>query len=424
MPRILVVGTGYVGLTTAVGLAEMGNQVTGYDLNYSLIEKLSAGAPEIYEPNLENLLKKGLESNSLVFTSSTVELEGDFEYVFLCLPTPQKLDGSVDLSYLEQALSAIKEKLLENSILFIKSTVPVGTARQIKDLVVGKVEVVSNPEFLREGQAIYDFFNPERVVIGATNQVAYQRAAELFLSLDAPFIFTTHETAELIKYASNAFLALKLSFVNEIAELSERTKVDIVDLLKAIGLDSRIGRNHLQPGPGWGGSCFPKDTLALVRTSQVHEVDLSTIRAAVDSNNRTIRRSAKKIAGMAGYPGNTKIISIMGLAFKANTGDVRESASFKIAKMLKADGYEIRGYDPVVKESDEFAGTVCETIAECIDGADVIAFLTEWEEFRLLDPEEVLFAMAGKFVYDARLLLDKDSWVSAGAIFESVGFRS
>lgn len=423
MSKILVVGCGYVGLTTAVGLAELGHRVMGYDLDTNLISRLSSGVPTIYEPGLPELLVKNTQSGVLSFTSSVTNEGPDFDLVFLCLPTPSREDGTANLTYLTSAVSQVRILLTEHTTVVIKSTVPVGTAKLIKSLVPEGVTIASNPEFLREGSSVYDFFHPNRIVIGAQGRVAPKSLLTAYENFSVPIVVTSHETAELIKYSANAFLAIKISFANELAFLSERTNSDIDDLIYAVGLDTRIGINHLNPGPGWGGSCFPKDTRELLATAQKLGVPMQTLQAAVSSNERTMEALAGRILSLVDSIETTPVVAILGLAFKAGTDDVRESPSTKVAELLSGAGLSIKGYDPLVVKSGSFAGVLCSSIDECLAGSHIAVLMTDAEEFRVIDPTDVLRLMVTPQVLDTRRILGAASWASSGITHHSLGFQ-
>jgi UDPglucose 6-dehydrogenase len=417
--RILVVGIGYVGLTTSIGFAELGHEVIGYDTNLGVTKGLSIGNSHIHERGIEESLNRNLTSGNLAFVSALPEDLSAFDYIFICLPTPANADGTADTSAIASTFTLLCDQISQQAIVVIKSTVPVGTARSLKKLN-SAIKLVSNPEFLREGYALEDFMEPERIVIGSSSVLDADNVAALYSTFSVPIVKTSHETAELIKYAANGYLAVKLSFVNEIQRISESFGANSLDLFFALGLDSRIGPKHLNPGPGWGGSCLPKDTQSLLSAAMSKGVELHTLKAAVSSNELSIANVVSTISVLVGQPSNGKTVAILGLAFKANTGDLRESPAIKVANQLRSGGYTVKGYDPVVRQAADFPGEVAESVNDCILGADALVVMTEWEEFTHLDSKEILNLMSRPNVVDTRQVLDRTHWAANGAVFPKV----
>ncbi|MGK8489679.1 UDP-glucose dehydrogenase family protein [Nocardia asiatica] len=428
--RVGVVGAGYVGLTSAACFAHLGHHVICVDNDESKIEALRAGTVPIVEPGLPELVREGLSENRLVFTSDPKALH-ECEVVLLCLPTPMGAGGTADLGVLEDALRTLSTILPPDCVLVTKSTVPVGTAARIPGLFgLAGGAAVSNPEFLREGHAVDDFLRPDRVVVGAAerDREPADRVAALYAGTGAPVLRSDSASAELAKYASNAFLAVKLSFVNTLAHLCERLGADITKVTDAMGMDNRIGPAFLAPGPGWGGSCLPKDTRALLRAAEAAGVDFAVLRAALRANDqqhamvlRKIRRAAT--GAVDGSLAGTRI-GVLGLAFKAGTGDLRESPAVAVARQLSRHDATVTAYDPCVPESG----------APGLDGirvvddpylvakeADAIVILTEWPEFRSLDWARIAADVERAVIVDTRNLLDERLLSGTGFTLLSTG---
>jgi UDPglucose 6-dehydrogenase len=417
--NIGIVGTGYVGLVSAVCFADLGHKVFGYDLNTQKIAKLKTGESPIYEENLNELLKKGLESNNLTFTDLISDLS-NCEYVFLCVPTPQDQDGSADLSFVLKAVKDLRTVLAKNSTLVTKSTVPVKSWEQVSQaLDRTDVAIVSNPEFLREGTAVKDFFNPDRIVTGCQDRDKAKSVADLYQMPQAETLITDNTTAELIKYASNSFLALKLSFVNDVSALCEKVGANSLEVLKGMGLDSRIGARFTTPGPGWGGSCFPKDVQALIVTSETAAVPMPLLSAAWESNERAHRRFVDLASEFLDGSLVEKTIAVWGLAFKAFTDDVRESPSLAIIDRLTGRGAKVIAYDPEVKnlDLDQKKIKVVNSIIDTVKSADLILVLTEWPEFSNIEPSEIVANSSVKKIIDARGVLSRKDWEASGFKF-------
>lgn len=425
--RVAVIGAGYVGLPTAAVLSHHGHQVTVAERDARRLEALSQGRSPIVEHGLEELLKEGISTGRLRAMKSAAEAVVGAEFVFLCVETPQSDDGSADLSFITAAASEISSKLEDGAIIVNKSTVPVGTVGLV-ERVVGRadVAVVSNPEFLREGTAVADSLKPDRVVVGSDDREAAARVAELFSDSGAPVVITDATTSELIKYASNAFLATKLTFINTMAGLCEAVGADVLDLVLGVGYDHRIGFEFLKPGPGWGGSCLPKDTSALVAISRSAGYDVSIVRGAISGNDDQMRRVVGKIKASAGGTLRDRTIAVYGLSFKANTGDRRDSPSVTISKMLVKEGATVRAFDPTVTPGD--AGDadlshlkVCDSPYEAATGAHVVALLTEWQEFRWLDFKKIRSLVAAPAIVDARNLLESGPLHRLGFSYMGIG---
>ncbi len=425
MSKIAVIGTGYVGLTTSIGLASLGHKVIGYDLDPAKVEMLQAGQLPIHEPGLGEILTAGIESGNLQITSVLSEAVSEADFVFTCVPTPQDEDGSADLSYVISASAAMKEFLKPGAVVVTKSTVPVGSAQVVED-AIGRsdVDVASNPEFLREGAAVHDFNHPDRIVVGARSSEVAQKVMDLYSKIDCPKILTSQATAELIKYASNSFLAIKLSYVNDIAALCEAVGADSHEVLHGMGLDTRIGNRFLEPGPGWGGSCFPKDAKALESIASNFGVALPLITSAIASNEAAHKRVADRVADALGGSLSGKTIAVLGLTFKANTDDTRESPAIAVIEHLVQGGAKVVAYDPMVTKYELAGMNLADSAVAAASGADALVVLTEWPEFRGVNSTEILQAMTGNVVVDTRGVLDQVKWQAAGAVFPNASSRA
>lgn len=423
MSRIAVIGTGYVGLTTGACFAHIGHEVICADIDTDKVARLQRGEIPILEAGLDNLVKEGLEDGRLQFVVGAAAAVENCEFAYLCVPTPQGDDGSADLSYIEAAAREIGPLLPSEAIVINKSTVPVGSTRVV-ERALGRddIAVVSNPEFLREGSAIHDFLNPDRIVIGAEDQAAAVKVSSLYIGITAPVIVTDPASAETIKYAANAFLATKISFINAVAAVCEAVGADIKDVALGMGYDSRIGHEFLKPGPGWGGSCFPKDTRAMVHIAEMAGYDFHLLRGVVEVNDEQLRRVTAKIVAAAGGSVDGKRIAVWGLTFKARTDDLRESPSLSIISQLLALGAIVRGYDPSGPGPIEGVEVVDDPFA-AVEGAAVLAVLTEWDEFRWLDIDKVASLVAAKEVVDARNLLDHTAFIRRGFNYYGIGRR-
>ena len=423
--RVTVIGAGYVGLPTAAVLALFGHHVVLAERDLVRLEILTSGRSPIVEEGLEEMLREGVAARRLSFVANAAEASKGADVIFLCVPTPQGDDGAADLSYVIAAAEEITSSLKPGAIVVDKSTVPVGTARKVEEaLGRSDVYVVSNPEFLREGTAVDDSLHPDRIVIGADNPAAATTVGDLFSATRAAVVITDTATAETIKYASNAFLATKLSFINAIAGLCEAVGADVRDLTLGLGYDKRIGFEFMNPGPGWGGSCLPKDTAALISIASDHGYDFSLLRGAVETNEAQIERVVDKIARAAdGLEGRR--IALWGLTFKANTDDRRCSPAIDIAHRLQARGALLRAFDPTVMPGDDAPDLsqieLCADAYGAVDGADAVALLTEWREFRWLDFTKVRDLLKNPTIVDARNLLDPTAIRKLGIQYLGIG---
>ncbi|MFZ2057569.1 MAG: UDP-glucose/GDP-mannose dehydrogenase family protein [Acidimicrobiales bacterium] len=419
--RVAVIGAGYVGLTTAACLAHLGREVRCSDRDTARVELLSSGRVPIFEEGLEDLVREGLASGHLAFGADNTWAVEDAEFTLLCLPTPEGPDGGPDMSFVEAVATEIGPHLRDESIVVNKSTVPVGSADGVgRMLGRSDVRIVSNPEFLREGSAVHDFLHPDRIVIGAPDEETAVRVSELLARMGAPVILTDASTAETIKYACNAFLATKVSFVNVVAAMCEALGVDVREVCKGMGLDSRIGSSCLRPGPGWGGSCFPKDTAALVRIAEEAGYDFSLLKAVIAVNQEQYDRVVRKAARLAGGSLSGARVGLWGVTFKARTDDLRSSPALEIARRLRQAGATVTAYDPTLRGPVEGLEVAPDAYAAC-EGASVVVLATEWEEFRRLDFDRVGVAMARRAIVDARNLLDPATLRQAGFEYEGIG---
>jgi len=418
--KIAVIGTGYVGLTTGACFAHLGHDVICADIVPEKIDRLRNGDVPIHEAGLTELVQEGIDTGRLSFVLGAEHAVGDAEFIYLCVPTPQSADGSADLSYLQSAAAEISPHLQPGAVVVNKSTVPVGSTRLVEQAMRrSDIPVVSNPEFLREGTAVDDFLNPDRVVIGADDQAAAGRVAALYLGVRAPVMVTDPASAETCKYAANAFLATKLSFTNAIAAVCEAVGADVNDVLLGMGYDHRIGHEFLRPGPGWGGSCFPKDSRAIISIAEDAGYDFALMRGVVTVNDEQFDRIVRKVGSVVPLEGAT--IALLGLAFKAGTDDTRESPALAVARRLVAAGATVRGYDPAVTEVDiEGLEVVDDAYAAC-EGANALVIATEWDDFKWLDLDKIADAMADKHIVDARNLLDRGAVKRRGFSYQGVG---
>jgi UDPglucose 6-dehydrogenase len=423
MAKIAIIGTGYVGLSSAVGFAHLGHDVVGIDIDKAKIAKLSSGQSPIFEKDIEVFLKKSLKKKKIAFTSDYSKVAGS-QFVFLCLPTPQLDDGAADVSFILESTKMLSRHLKKSSTVVIKSTVPVNTWKLVKENINrDDVSVVSNPEFLREGTALQDFFKPDRIVVGGTDEVKATEVARLYKAKKATVVFTDNTSAEIIKYASNSFLAIKLSFVNEIAAYAESTDANALEVLNAMGLDKRIGKDFLKPGPGWGGMCFPKDVSALKESAREKNVPIPLLDAALESNLKAHARIVDKCKKALGGSLKDKKISVWGLSFKANTDDTRFSPAISIIELLLAEGAQIKAFDPIVKSVENLSIEVSDDVKKNVTGADAIVLLTEWQEFKKIDPKKISDLLNQKIIIDSRNLLHKNKWEKAGFVFIGNGYN-
>lgn len=418
MSKIAVIGTGYVGLTTSIGMATLGHEVIGFDINPAKIEMLQSGKLPIHEPGLDEMLATVLKSGNLKATSDLKDAVSEAEFIFTCVPTPQDEDGSADLSYVISASTSISQHLKPGAVVITKSTVPVGSAQRVEQAINrDDIHVASNPEFLREGAAVQDFKFPDRIVVGARTSEVAQKVMDLYATVDCPKVLTSQPAAELIKYASNSFLAIKLSFVNDMAALCEVAGADPLEVMYGMGLDTRIGNRFLAPGPGWGGSCFPKDTRALASIADDHGIQIPLIAAAIASNETAHKRVADRVMHALGGSLVGSTIAVLGVTFKADTDDTRESPSVAVIERLIGRGAKVQAFDPMINEFDLPGLEIKKSPEDAALNADALIVLTEWNEFSQISPRAVLDKMKQKFVVDTRNILNTENWEKAGAIF-------
>jgi len=421
MAEIAVIGAGYVGLTTAACFSHLGHDVTCADIDEARIAQLTRGEIPIVEAGLGALVRDGLEGGRLSFVVGAANAVSSAEFAYLCVPTPQDDDGAADLSYIEAAAREIGPRLPSEAVVVNKSTVPVGSTRVV-ERVLGRddVVVVSNPEFLREGSAVHDFLNPDRIVIGSDDQSAAVRVASLYIGVTAPIIVTDPPSAETIKYAANAFLAAKVSFVNAIAAVCDAVGADVKDVVLGMGYDKRIGHEFLKPGPGFGGSCLPKDTRALVQIADSAGYSFDLMRGVITVNEDQFHRVAAKVRDMAGGSLEGVKVAVWGLTFKARTDDTRESPALRIVSLLAGQGAEVQAYDPAIKGPVGGVVPAADPYSVC-DGARVLAVLTEWDDFRWLDFDKVAGLMETPRLVDARNLLDRAALERRGFSYVGIG---
>lgn len=421
--QLAVIGSGYVGLTAAACLVHLGHSVRCTDVLPERVAALAAGYTPIYELGLEELHRAGVRSGHLTFGCDNTSAVAGADVVFLCLPTPQGIDGRADLSYVRNAVLEIGPYLRPNAIVVNKSTVPVGATRIVAELI-GRddVHVVANPEFLREGSAVFDFLNPDRIVVGADEAEVGNRVAALYSGIASEVVMIDPESAELVKYASNSFLATKISFVNSIAALCEEVGADVRHVARGMGLDKRIGKQFLEPGPGWGGSCFPKDSAALLRISEDAGYDFTLLSAAILANEQQHYRIVDQIVALAGGSVDGQVVALWGLTFKANTDDTRHSPAIDLARHLTGLGARVQAYDPTVAlyPGIEVHGNAL----DACDGAALLVVTTEWEEFRLVELAQVAGRLAAPRVLDTRNVLEEAAARQAGLLYRGVGFRT
>ena len=428
-----MIGTGYVGLVSGACFSEFGIEVVCVDKLTEKIDALNNGEIPIYEPGLDDLVAKNVEAGRLSFTKSLEEAVVGADAVFIAVGTPSRRgDGHADLTYVYNAAREVAQAMAGYTVVVTKSTVPVGTGDEVEEIIRkenpnGEFDVVSNPEFLREGSAIDDFMRPDRVVIGAASERAQEVMRNIYRPLfliETPILFTARRTAELIKYAANTFLATKITFINEMADLCESVGADVQDVSKGIGLDGRIGSKFLHAGPGYGGSCFPKDTLALVTTAQDAGAPIRIVETVVDVNEKRKTAMADKIAEAAGGDVSGKTVAVLGLTFKPNTDDMRDSPSLAIVPALVEQGASVRAFDPQgMEEAKNMMDGVdwCENAYEAIEGSDVLAIVTEWNEFRAMDLGRVKDLMNRPVMVDLRNIYNPDEMTAAGFDYHCIG---
>ncbi len=431
--RIAMIGTGYVGLVSGACFADFGHQVTCIDKDEAKIAALQRGEIPIYEPGLNELVAGNTAAGRLDFSTDLSEAVAQADAVFIAVGTPSRRgDGHADLSYVHAAAREIAANLKGFTVVITKSTVPVGTGDDVERIIretnpAADIVVASNPEFLREGAAIRDFKHPDRIVVGTEDERGRKVVAEIYRPLylnQAPIMYTGRRTAELIKYAANASLATKITFINEIADLAERTGADVQDVARGIGLDNRIGGKFLHAGPGFGGSCFPKDTRALVKTAQDYDTSLRIVEAVLAVNDTRKRAMARKVAAALGGQVRGKTIGVLGLTFKPNTDDMREAPSIPLITALQDLGAHVQAYDPVgmaQARSELPAITYCDSPYSCAAKADALVIVTEWEQFRALDLARLKAEMAHPVIVDLRNVYRPDEMAAHGFVYDSVG---
>lgn len=430
MKNICVIGSGYVGLVTGTCFSDLGNNVVTVDIDEKKINKLKQGVMPIYEPGLEELVQRNVKAGRLHFTTSYEEGLKDAEFVFICVGTPSAVDGEADLKYVRSAAQSIAQHMKKPLIVINKSTVPVGTGDWTTEIIQKSqpapipFSVVSCPEFLREGSAVTDFMSPDRTVLGSTNREAAEKVAELYAPLKAPIVITDIRTAEMIKYASNAFLATRISFINEISIICERLGADVTEVARGMGIDKRIGPHFLQAGVGYGGSCFPKDVKALANMALTHGMHPQLLNAVMEINDFQRKHVILKVRDLLNGNLEGKTVGLLGLAFKPNTDDVRDAPSLTIARSLMNQGAKVKAYDPVAMENvaEEVRGIIlCQNPYEVADGVDALVLLTEWNEFKQLDMKRIHASMNQPIFVDARNMYDADTMRNFGFTYRGIG---
>ena len=429
MRKICVIGVGYVGLVTGTCFADLGHQVTCLDVDKAKIDRLRAGGMPIYEPGLEEMVRRNAQAGRLRFTASYPEALEGAEFAFIAVGTPQGSGGEADLKYVRAAARSIADAIDHPVIIVNKSTVPIGTGDWVADIVRRHqpepvdFSVVSNPEFLREGAAISDFMHPDRIVLGSLEPEAAAQVAQLYLSLRAPIMITDLRTAEMIKYASNAFLAARISFINEIASVCEALGADVKEVAVGMGYDKRIGPDFLDAGIGYGGSCFPKDVQALAHMAAVHGCHPQLLRAVMDINRDQRRQAIHKLRALLGTL-DEKVVGVLGLAFKPNTDDMREAPSVELIHLLQSEGARVRAYDPVSMVNAEHYlhdVTLCQDAYEVAQGADALIVVTEWNEFKHLSLPRLKELMRQPFIVDGRNIYDPEQMRALGFVYRGMG---
>lgn len=432
MKKITIIGTGYVGLVTGAGISEFGHDVTCVDIDKDKIQKLNLGEIPIYEPELETIIKNNKSKGKLNFSTDINKAIKNSQIIFIAVGTPMSKNGDSDLSAIEEVAKIIGANLNSYKVICTKSTVPVGTGKKIEEIIKSinksiEFDYVSNPEFLREGAAVKDFFVPDRVVIGSSSQKAFEIMQDVYRPLylnETPIVNTNVETAEMIKYASNAFLALKISYINEIANLCELVGVDVHVVSKTMGQDGRISSKFLHPGPGFGGSCFPKDTMALANTGKKNKIKMNTVEAAIKTNNEQKLRMVDKLKSLLDNKIKDKTITVLGLAFKPQTDDIRDAASTIIIPKLINEGAIINTYDPVAMDnfkSLKYKINYFDNWQDAVKGADALILLTEWNEFRGIDLLELKSLLKEPIVLDTKNILSIKKLNSIGFSYDNVG---
>jgi UDPglucose 6-dehydrogenase len=423
MSKICVIGSGYVGLVTGTCFADLGNQVICLDVDTERIAKIKKGLMPIYEPGLEQLVAQNVQAERLDFSTDYTRSLAEAEFAFIAVGTPSGEDGEADMQYIRSAAESIAEHVDHPIIIVNKSTVPVGTGDLVTDIITRRREgralqfhVVSNPEFLREGSAINDFMGPDRIVLGSVDKDAASQVAQLYLSLRCPILITDLRTAEMIKYASNAFLATRISFINEISNMCDELGADVREVALGMGYDKRIGHAFLDAGLGWGGSCFPKDVKALAHMAVLHGTHPQLLQAVMEINRNQRRRAVMRLRRVLGGL-NDKVIGILGLSFKPNTDDIRDSPSLEVIHLLENEGARVRAYDPQAMEATSHIIhriTLCKNPYEVAEGADALILATAWNEFKQLDFNRIHASMRQPVILDGRNLWDPEQMRSLG----------
>jgi len=430
MANICVIGTGYVGLVTGTCFADMGNKVTCLDIDENRIKQLCNGIMPIYEPGLKQIVEQNVKAERLSFTTSYKKALKDIEFAFIAVGTPSSDNGEADLQYVQMAADSIAENLDHPIIIVNKSTVPVGTGDWVAEIILErknrqtpKFTVVSNPEFLREGSAVNDFMKPDRVVLGSMDREAAQKVADLYEALRAPIMITDLRTAEMIKYASNAFLATRISFINEMANICESLGADVREVARGMGMDKRIGPSFLDAGLGWGGSCFPKDVKALTHMATTRGAHPQLLQAVMDINQNQRHRAVKKLEKALGTLNNKKI-GVLGLSFKPNTDDIRDAPALDIIRMLLKAGASVQAFDPQAMKASkaEISDLVlCQNPYEVAEGADALLLVTEWNEFKSLNFKWIKENLRGNIILDGRNIWDPQDMRDMGFQYIGVG---
>ena len=435
MKRIIIIGTGYVGLVSGAGISDFGHRVRCVDIDKQKIDLLNNGGIPIYEPGLKTLISRNINANRLTFTVDVEEAIKWAEFIFIAVGTPQGENGDVDISAVIAVAEDIGKNLNNYKVICTKSTVPIGTGKMIQKIIDQnnlnkiKYDYCSNPEFLREGSAVRDFLYPDRIVLGTTSDKAFEYLKDVYRSLyinKTPLVHTTVETAEMIKYASNAFLAIKISYINEVANLCDEIGADVHVVAKTLGMDGRISPKFLHPGPGFGGSCFPKDTKALVEIAKKYKIHMATVTAAIETNIFQRKRMLSKLMDLLDNDLKGKIIAVLGLAFKQETDDVRDSPAIEIINSIHDTGGIIKAYDPIANDSMKEIFPELDYKSnwhEAVEGCDAVVIMTEWNEFRSLDLEKLKNLMSQPVVLDTRNILNVSELKRLEFKFDNVGRR-
>ena len=428
--NICVIGTGYVGLVTGCVFSDLGNEVICVDKDADKVAMLQRGEMPIYEPGLEELVKRNVEDRRLTFTGNITEAVEHSDVVFICVGTPPLDNGDPDMSFVQEVAKSIAGALNRYKVIVNKSTVPVGTGNMVREIIETNrrrnvdFDVVSNPEFLREGSAIKDTLEPDRIVIGASNQVVAMKILELYAPLERPMLITDVASAEMIKYASNAFLATKISFINSVANICDVVGADVLQVIKGMGFDHRIGAAFLNAGLGYGGSCFPKDSSALLRTAEKHGYDFKLLSAVIDVNKEQATRFVDRMRIAMGGSFEGKTVGVLGLAFKPNTDDMRDAKSVEIITTLLAEGAQVKTYDPIAMDNTKrIFPQICyaHNAYDAAEDADLLIIVTEWNEFKLLNMERIKTLMKTPVLFDGRNIYDPVKLRRLGFEYQCIG---